>query len=337
MQRRPVIDPDPVSNRYSLCELVGGSEPMRRVYEAIKRLASGDTTVAIRGESGTGKELVARAIAVLSRRNTGPFVSVNCAALPAQLMESELFGHEKGAFTGAHAARAGQIEFADGGTLFLDEIGCLNLELQSKLLRVLQDRAVQRIGGKHARKIDFRLITATNADLEVMVKEGRFREDLYYRIHVVPISLPPLRERIDDLALLIDHFVRQYCEAGGLEPKRFSPDAMALLEEYAWPGNIRELENLVQRLLLMVDDPIILPEHLPQQILYDNTVQQEMLLIPDGGIDFDQEMHRIEQAYLQAALRRTSGKQAAAGALLKLKPQQMKYLCRKHKLQRVRF
>ena len=337
MQRRQLLDPDPISNRYSLCELVGGSEAMRNIYEAIKRVASGDTSVTIRGESGTGKELVARAIASLSKRNTGPFVSVNCAALPALLMESELFGHEKGSFTGAHAASPGQIELADRGTLFLDEIGCLNLELQSKLLRVLQDRAVQRIGGKQARKIDFRLITATNADLEGMVKEGRFREDLYYRIHVIPITLPPLRDRIEDLALLIDHFVRQYCNSGDLEPKRFSTDAMALLEEYAWPGNIRELENLVQRLLLMVDAQVIVPEHLPQHILYDNTVQQEMLLIPDGGIDFDQEMHRIEQAYLQAALRRTAGRQAAAGALLKLKPQQMKYLCRKHKLQRVKL
>ncbi|HVT96080.1 MAG TPA: sigma-54 dependent transcriptional regulator, partial [Acidobacteriaceae bacterium] len=190
-----------ISQKTSFCGMIGGSEAMQRVYEALRRVAPSNTTVMLRGESGTGKELAARAIVSLSPRREGPFISVNCAALPETLMESELFGHEKGSFTGAHATRPGQVELADGGTLFLDEIGSLGLALQSKLLRVLQDRAVQRIGGKSPRKIDFRLITATNDDLEDMVKKGQFREDLYYRICVVPIQLPPLREREGDVPL----------------------------------------------------------------------------------------------------------------------------------------
>src|SRR5262249_18046941 len=184
-----------IISKYSFAELIGSSEPMRRVYDAIQRVTGSSTSVIIRGESGTGKELVARAIVAMGPRSEKPFISVNCAALPENLIEAELFGHEKGAFTGAHAARAGHIESAHGGTLFLDEIGSLTLPLQSKLLRVLEEHAVQRIGGKTSKKIDFRLITATNEELEEMVRNGRFREDLYYRIHVVPIFLPPLRER----------------------------------------------------------------------------------------------------------------------------------------------
>ena len=194
-------------------ELIGGSEPMGRVYEAIRRVADSASTVLIRGESGTGKELVARAIVSLGPRSDKPFVSINCAALPENLIETELFGHEKGAFTDARTARAGHIELAHTGTLFLDEIASLGLALQSKLLRVLEDRVVTRIGGKVAKKIDFRLVTATNEDLENMVHAGRFREDLYYRINVVPIVVPPLRERLGDLPLLVDHFLRIYCSA----------------------------------------------------------------------------------------------------------------------------
>ncbi len=321
-----------ITTRYSFGELVGGSEPMRRVYDAVQRVADSPTTVMIRGESGTGKELVARAIVSLSPRREMPFVSVNCAALPENLIETELFGHEKGAFTGAHAARPGHIEMAHGGTLFLDEIATLGLALQSKLLRVLEDRAVQRIGGKSSRKIDFRLITATNDDLEEMVRAGRFREDLYYRVHVVPIFLPPLRERTGDLPLLVDHFLRIYCAANRLPVKRVEPEVLEILEENPWHGNVRELENLLQRLVLMVEDPVIRPSHLPQQILVSSAARSEALLIPEEGLDFEQEIARIEAAYLQAALRRTQGRKSAAAALLRLNPQQMKYLCRKYRL-----
>ena len=315
---------------YSFCDLIGGSESMRLVYEAISRVASGNTTVMIRGESGTGKELVAKAIVTNSPRCDRPWVSVNCAALPESLIESELFGHEKGSFTGAHESRPGQIELAHGGTLFLDEIGTLGLALQSKLLRALEQHTVQRIGAKAPKKIDFRLITATNEDLEAAVEAGRFREDLYYRIHVVPIYLPPLREREGDIPLLVDHFLRFYCRANDMPLKQIEPDVVEILEDHLWPGNVRELENLVQRLVLMAPGEIITAKHLPQQLLYTSSAKQEALLIPEEGISFDEEMARIEIAYLQAALRRTKGKKVAAAALLRMDPQKMKYLCRKY-------
>ncbi len=321
-----------ILRKSSFCGLIGSSEPMQRVYETIRRVAPANTTVVIRGESGTGKELVARAIVECSPRRDKPLVSVNCAALPEALIEAELFGHEKGSFTGAHTARPGQIELAHTGTLFLDEISSLDLHLQGKLLRALEEHTVQHIGGKVPHKVDFRLITATNDDLEQMVREGRFREDLYYRVHVVPIFLPPLRDRPGDLPLLVDHFLQVYSGVDGIPAKRVEPQVMEILEEYSWPGNVRELENIVQRLTLMSDGPVITAPSLPQHIVSDSRRAHEVLLIPEQGLDFYGEMSRIELAYLQAALRRAKGKKMAAANLLQLKPQQMKYLCRKYKI-----
>ena len=321
---------DQVLTRCSFCGLIGRSEPMRRLYDAISRVAQGSTTVLLRGESGTGKELVAQAIVACSPRRDKPLVSVNCSALPETLIESELFGHEKGAYTGAHESRPGQIELAHGGTLFLDEIGNLGLEMQSKLLRTLEQHTVQRIGSKVPKRIDFRLITATNEDLEAAVHSGRFREDLYYRINVVPIILPPLREREADIPLLIDHFLSFYCRANNLPLKRLDADVLEILEDYHWPGNVRELENVVQRLVLMVPSDVIHARHLPQHILCNSTAKNEALLIPENGIVFDEEMASIEVAYLQAALRRTHGKKRAAADLLHIEPRRMKYLCHKY-------
>ena len=321
-----------VESKQAFCDLIGSSEPMQRVYQAIQCVADSNSPVTIRGESGTGKELVAKAIVACSGRRDKPLVSLNCAALPESLIESELFGNERGAFTGADTARPGQIELADGGTLFLDEIGALDPHLQSKLLRVLQERTVQRIGGKTARKIDFRLITATNDDLEGMVRAGKFREDLYYRINVVPVLLPPLRERNGDLPLLIDHFLRFYCAANKKPLKGIETDALEILEDYRWPGNIREVENVIQRLVLTVEAPVITAKDIPQDVLYSSTSNREALLIPESGIDFDSEMDRIQLAYLQAALRRSGGKKAVAASLLHIDPQRMKYLCRKNHL-----
>jgi DNA-binding NtrC family response regulator len=318
------------SERESFCELIGSSEPMQRVYEAVRRLADSNSTVLIRGESGTGKELVARAIVAVGPRAQKPFVSINCAALPENLIETELFGHEKGAFTDARTARAGHIELAHTGTLLLDEIATLGLALQSKLLRVLEDRAVTRIGGQSAKKIDFRLIAATNEDLEEQVRTGRFREDLYYRINVVPIVLPALRERPGDVPLLVDHFLRAYCGANNVPLKRLDPEVMQILEEDAWPGNVRELENLVQRLVLMVDGPVVKVQHLPQRLLYNSATSQESLLIPEQGVDFDEEIAKIEVAYLTAALRRSDGSKIGAARLLHVDKQKMHYLCRKY-------
>jgi DNA-binding NtrC family response regulator len=320
-----------ISSKNSFSDLIGGSDEMRRVYEAIRRVAPGTSTVILRGESGTGKELVAQAIVSLSPRREAPFISVNCAALPENLMESELFGHEKGAFTGAHASRPGQIELADGGTLFLDEIGALGLSLQSKLLRVLQDHAVQRLGGKTARKIDFRLICATNENVEEMVAAGRFREDLYYRIHVIPIQIPALRERKGDVALLIEHFLNVFCAANEVPLKRIGPEAMDVLETNEWPGNVRELENTVHRLVLMTEGDTIRVSDLPEPLLQQSSAGREKILIPDSGVDFDDEMEQIEIAYLTTALRRAGGKTAAA-ALLRIPVQKVKYLCRKYGL-----
>ena len=313
--------------------LVGASPAMEKVYKAVEAVAHTGASVVLRGESGTGKELVARAIVQCSDRAEMPYVALNCSALPETLMESELFGFEKGAFTGAGAAKPGLIELAHDGTLFLDEITTLNPNLQSKLLRVLQERSVQRLGGRSARKIDFRLICATNDDLEDSVRKGRFREDLYFRINVVPIFVPPLREREGDVPLLVDHFLRIYCAAAKKPLKTLKPDVMEILEDYGWPGNVRELENIVQRLVVMNDSSTITAEHLPQNLLYSSTASQEAILIPEAGVDFDAEIERIEVAYLKAALRRTGGKKTAAAALLQIDPQRMKYLCRKHRIE----
>ena len=319
-------------SKSAFCGMIGGSEVMQRVYQAIQAVADSNTTVVLRGESGVGKELVANAITESGSRADKPYVCLNCSAIPESLIESELFGHEKGAFTGADTAKPGLIEAAQGGTLFMDEITTLDHSLQSKLLRVLQERIVQRIGSRTAKKIDFRLIAATNDDLEELVRQGRFREDLYYRINVVPIFVPPLREREGDLPLLVDHFLRIYCAANNKPLKQLEPAALEILEDYSWPGNVRELENIVQRLVLMNDSPVIRAEHLPQQLLQSSTAGQESILIPEEGVDFDAEIERIELAYLNAALHRTGGKKSAAAALLRIDPQRMKYLCRKRKL-----
>jgi DNA-binding NtrC family response regulator len=314
----------------AFCGIVGASPAMQKIYQAIEAVARTGASVALRGESGVGKELVANAIVQCSDRADKAFVALNCSAVPETLMESELFGYEKGAFTGADNAKPGLIEEANGGTVFLDEITTLNFNLQSKLLRVLQERTVQRLGGRGVKKIDFRLITATNDDLEDCVRKGRFREDLYFRINVVPIFVPPLREREGDVPLLVDHFLRVYCAAAKKPVKTLKPDVLEILEDYSWPGNVRELENIVQRLVVMNDSSTITAEHLPQNLLYSSTASQEAILIPDKGVDFDAEMQRIEVAYLNAALRRTGGKKTAAAALLQIDPQRMKYLCRKH-------
>jgi DNA-binding NtrC family response regulator len=322
-----------LESKSAFCSLIGGSAAMQKLYQTIQAVADSNTTVVLRGESGTGKELIASAIVQSGDRAAQPYICLNCSALPESLIESELFGYEKGAFTGADTARAGLIESAQNGTLFLDEITTLNPGLQSKLLRVLQERAVQRLGGRSSKKIDFRLICATNDDLEDLVRKGRFREDLYYRINVVPIVVPPLRDRDGDVALLADHFLRNYCAASKKPLKTVPPEVLEILEEYPWPGNVRELENLVQRLVVMVSGPNITAEHLPQNLIRHSASGQEAILIPEEGVNFDAEMERIEIAYLTAALRRTGGKKSAAAALMRVDAQRMKYLCRKHGLQ----
>jgi DNA-binding NtrC family response regulator len=313
-------------------DFIGASEPMRLVYDAIQQIAASNINVLIRGESGTGKELAARAIVALSRRANKPFIRLNCAALPENLIESELFGSERGAFTGATESRPGHIEMADGGTLFLDEIATLTLPLQTKLLRVLEDRHVQRLGGRTLRKIDFRLICATNEPLEEMARTGRFREDLYYRIHVIPIQLPSLRDRIGDIPLLCEYFLQIHCTANGIRLKRINSDALAALEEHTWPGNVRELENLIQRLIITTRHEEIGPADLPSRVLEQSVAVQEAILLPEGGTDFDGQVRQLEIALLTTALRRGQGSKTAAARLLNVDVQKMKYLCRKYSL-----
>jgi DNA-binding NtrC family response regulator len=330
--RAEAVKRDQVLEASRFQEFVGSSEPMRRVYEAIRQVAGSNVNVLIRGESGTGKELAARAIVALSTRSEKPFVRLNCAALPESLIESELFGSERGAFTGAAESRPGQIELADGGTLFLDEIATLAVDLQTKLLRVLEDRQVQRLGGRTWRKIDFRLLCATHEPLEEMVRTGRFREDLYYRVNVVPIPLPPLRERRGDIPLLCRHFLEVHCAANGLGTKYLNEEALSALEEHTWPGNVRELDNLIQRMVVTVKGDEIGAAEVAPRILAQSVKAQEAILVPPEGCVFDDQIRQMEIALLTTALNRSAGSKAGAARLLHLDIQRMKYLCRKYAL-----
>ncbi len=244
--------------------ITGNSAPVRDLRRQIEAVAPTESWVLIKGENGTGKELVARTIHHLSQRATKPLIDVNCAAIPEELIESELFGHEKGAFAGATTKKIGKFELADGGTIFLDEIGDMSLKTQAKILRVLQEKKFQRVGGSRTLTADVRVIAATNKDLEKEIKAGRFREELYYRLNVVPIEVPPLRRRIEDLPQLVTLFIREAAQNTRSKTKQISPEAMNLLSRYPWPGNVRELKNLIERLMIMVSDPVIEPEHLPR-------------------------------------------------------------------------
>ena len=244
-------------------EIIGDSEPVRRLREHIATTAPTNGRVLIHGENGSGKELVARAIHAQSARRERPFVEVNCAAIPEELIESELFGHEKGAFTGALARRRGKFELADGGTLFLDEIGDMSLKTQAKVLRALEEQAFERVGGKDTIQVDVRVIAASNRDLEALIRAGRFREDLYYRLNVIPIEVPALRTRKDDITKLVDHFVAVFCAENGKRPKTVSGEALGYFLAYDWPGNVRELRNMVERLVIMAPGDVVGADDLP--------------------------------------------------------------------------
>ena len=328
-----------IESRYSFSHLIGYSEPMMDVFAAIRKVADSTATVSIRGESGTGKELVARAIHHNSQRREGPFVGVSCTALPENLIEAELFGHEKGAYTGAVGSVEGRFERANGGTLFLDEIGTLSLALQAKLLRVLEEREVTRLGGTKSTKVDFRLITATNEDLEQAISQRRFREDLYYRIQVVPIYLPPLRERTEDIPLLIEHFIRRFCEEQNIKPRQVGKEALQYLINYSWKGNVRELENLVQRLVVMIDAEIIDVTHLPAHILVQEAAVDPARIdssfkvrLTSAGLNLDQEVATYEYELMRAALELAGGVKIKAAELLQLNKDRMKYLSKKYNL-----
>jgi Nif-specific regulatory protein len=299
-----------LADRFQPSNLIGTSRAMQDVYRLVAQVSGSDATVLLRGESGTGKELVARAIHSASPRAARAFVRVNCAALPESLIESELFGHEKGAFTGALATRRGRFELAHGGTLFLDEIGDLTPAVQVRLLRVLQEREFERVGGQETIKVDVRVIAATNRDLEALVAEGRFRQDLYYRLDVFPIHLPPLRERKSDILLLADHFIEKYRRQGGKDLRRISTPAIDMMMAYHWPGNVRELENVIERAVLLSDDKVIHGHHLPPTL----QTAEASGTVPHGTLR--DSLERVERELLLEALKSSRGNMAGAARAL---------------------
>ncbi|HEY7164401.1 MAG TPA: sigma-54 dependent transcriptional regulator [Candidatus Binatia bacterium] len=301
--------------------LVGNSLKMRAVHAVINKLATSNSTVLITGESGTGKELAARAIHDLSARKNEPFVPVNCGAIPEELLESELFGHVRGAFTGAVNSRQGRFQLAHRGTLFLDEIGEMSPKLQIKLLRVLQEKQFEPVGSDRAVQVDVRVIAATHRDLHVGAREGKFREDLYYRLNVLPLELPPLREREGDIRLLVRHFLDLHGCRKGKTRTEMDDAAMAVIQRYRWPGNVREVENLVERLVVMNEDGVIHVEDLPENIVYNDAAEQPTtanISLPPGGVDLDGFLERIENGFIQQALQRSGGNKTAAAGLLHL-------------------
>ncbi len=333
IQRENRLLRDEISRKSGLGDLIGSTDSMHHVFESIKRMARATTNVIIRGESGVGKELVARALHTQSPRRNHAFISVNCAALPEGLIEAELFGYEKGAFTGAAAMKEGRIELAHNGTLFLDEIATLTPPLQSKLLRVLEDRSLTRLGGKKSIRVDFRLVSATNENLEEMVREGKFREDLYYRIHVVPIFVPALRERIEDIPVLAEYFVSVYCAANSFPVKRIADDALQALKRYPWPGNVRELENAIQRIVIMTDGDTITLKDLPSDIgQAGGSDAKRRFHMPSGGINLDKEMEAFERRWVAEALEQAKTVKADAARLLGVDRNRLNYLCRKYEL-----
>jgi DNA-binding NtrC family response regulator len=333
IQRENRLLREEISRKKTLGDFIGATDAMRHVFESITRVAKANTNVIIRGESGVGKELVAKALHEQSPRRTRAFVSVNCAALPEGLMEAELFGYEKGAFTGAVAAKEGRVELAHQGTLFLDEIATLTLPLQSKLLRVLEERALTRLGGKKSIKVDFRLISATNEDLEEMVRKDLFREDLYYRIHVVPIFVPALRERVEDIPVLAEYFAQIYSAANGMPTTRIADDAMLALKRYPWPGNVRELENTIQRLIIMSDGETVQLKDLPGEIVQAaGHDPRNRFKLPATGIKLDREIEAFESRWVKEALEQSKNVKSEAARLLGVDRNRLNYLCRKYNL-----
>ncbi len=306
------IAPGPLSG-----DIIGTSDAMRAAFELVAQVAPSDATVLVLGESGTGKELVAGDIHRRSKRAAGPFVKVNCAALPESIIESELFGHDKGAFTGAVGQRKGRFELAHGGTIFLDEIGELSPQVQVKLLRVLQEREIERVGGVSTIKVDVRVIAATNRKLEDELKDGRFREDLYYRLNVFPIRMPPLRERKSDIVLLADHFTEKYAAKNGKLIKRISSPAIDLLTSYHWPGNVRELENCIERAVILSTDMVIHAYHLPPSLQSAQSTKTEPTTTLDAALS------RLEKELIVEALKIAGGNMASASRRLGITERQM--------------
>jgi DNA-binding NtrC family response regulator len=306
----------------TLPQIIGDHQKIKEVYRIVNKIAPTTSTVLIYGESGTGKELVARAIHELSPRRNAPFLAINCAAIPETLIESELFGHEKGSFTGATARETGIFEAATGGTVFLDEIGEMNVSMQAKLLRAIQEREVRRVGGKVNIPVDVRILSATNKDLEAETKRGGFREDLYYRLNVIRINLPSLRERGNDIAALADFFVKKYSSASGLSVKGIAKPTLKYLMNYTWPGNVRQLESVIERGVMMAEGELIQPEDLPGEVTQSNTpVEAIRFDLPPEGVSLEQ----LERELITKAMDRTGWIIAKAAPLLGMSYKTLQY------------
>jgi two-component system response regulator PilR (NtrC family) len=335
LQQENVLLKRVLQTSHQFSNIIGKSGPMQAVFQLIQTIAPTTSTVLITGDSGTGKELVARAIHFNSTRKDRPFVALNCGALPETLLESELFGHMRGAFTGAETNKKGLVEVADKGTIFLDEIGEMSTMMQVKLLRVLQERRFRRLGGTEEIEADIRIIAATNRDLARLVAEGKFREDLFYRINVIPVRLPPLRERTDDIPLLTEHFLAKYSAQMGKAINGVAADAMKCLQSYGWPGNIRELENAVERAVALERSAAIRLTSLPDQVqngIAPGTVPGRDAGLPDSGFHLEQHVQDIEREYLVEALRRANGVKSRAADLLGISFRQFRYLSKKYNL-----
>ncbi|MEJ2226322.1 MAG: sigma-54 dependent transcriptional regulator, partial [Syntrophobacterales bacterium] len=323
--KRPPAEPEEASE-LGLDFIIGNSPAMKRVFAKIKRAAPSDSTVLLTGESGTGKELVARAIHLLSPRTDKEFVPVDCSALVETLLESELFGHVKGSFTGALQTKHGLFELANHGTFFFDEISNLSLNIQAKLLRVIQEREFMKVGSQRRIKLDIRIIASSNRDLGEAIKAGTFREDLFYRLSVVPIHLPPLRERTGDIPLLVDHFLHKYSQKGHRRMSGISSQALKMLNDYSWPGNVRELEHTIERILILEDGAVIRPEHLPSFI---SQRQGEFQAFAEETYTLDE----LERRYIQYVLRRTKGHRQEAARILGINRKTLGNKIAKYKLQ----
>jgi two-component system response regulator PilR (NtrC family) len=309
-----------LSERFSYANIIGKSEIMRKVFDLIRLAAPSRSNILIIGESGTGKELVAKAIHHASPRARNAFVTVNSGSLPPELLESSLFGHMKGAFTGAIATKRGLFEVADGGSIFLDEIGNINLETQAKLLRVIQEKEFMRLGSVDTVRVDVRIIAATNADLQKLMAESRFREDLYYRLNVITIFLPPLRRRREDIVLLVGHFLQKYSEENKRKVREVTADAMRILMDHPWPGNVRELENTIERAVVLCTGDRITPELLPDYLRYPLRTDQPVMIVPQEGVSLKDSVSNYERAMILQSLELANGVQKRAAELLQLKP-----------------
>lgn len=315
--------------------MVGKSKAMREVYSLIERVAATDTTVLVQGESGTGKELAAQAIHNLSRRKDQPFISINCAALPENLLESELFGHVRGAFTGATADKKGMFEVAQLGTLFLDEVAEMAPMTQVKLLRAIQERKIRRVGGTDEMPVDVRIIAATNQDLKKRMEEGRFREELFYRLNVISFEMPPLRRKTEDIPLLVSLFLHKYCLRMGKKMKRLTPEVVGLLEAYSWPGNIRELENVIERIVAIEDRETIMPSCLPAEILAPR-VEDPSKVVLRPNFNLEAHVADVSKRYIREARRTAGGNLKKASSLLGISYRSLRYLIEKYKLKDLR-